>query len=186
MTGVRWSEEDLAAFNARRTRAPASPRRSIHSEPVAHNSGAPDRPDAGAGAGSDKARQPIQRPKGGAKSYPEEELQKACAEILDTRLRADHRWLHIPNQRGTRKAWEQKLFSALGVKAGAADILIFKPDARFVWIELKSDVGTLSEDQQGWRDWCHSIGACWFLVRSEQDLLDACADAGVVLHGAGA
>lgn len=107
------------------------------------------------------------------KARPEEAIQKQVAEYLDWALPAGYRWLHIPNQRGTRSRWENQLLKAMGVKAGAADVLIFTPHGRFVWIELKAPKGILSEEQKDWRDWCRSIGAPWFLCRSLDDMIEA-------------
>lgn len=115
----------------------------------------------------------VERAKRAKKNYPEEEIQKQVAQYLDWALPPGFRWLHIPNQRGTRKQWENALLKAMGVKAGAADCLIFTDTGRFIWIELKSNEGSLSKDQRAWRDWCHSIGVPWFLCRSVQDVFEA-------------
>jgi hypothetical protein len=108
------------------------------------------------------------------------------ASFLDWALVPPARWLHIPNG-GKRDAREAARLKGMGVKAGAADVLILSPSWKrdghweFVWIELKSATGSLSRDQKDWRDWCRSIGAPWFLCRSRDDVIAACEDAGVPL-----
>lgn len=113
---------------------------------------------------------------------PEEDLQIATAELLDLGLPQGWRWWHTPNQRGTRKFWEQKLLKALGVKPGVQDVTIVGPNPRLVIIELKSDTGGLSKAQREWRDFYRSIGVPWFLARSLEDVIAACVDAGVPLR----
>jgi hypothetical protein len=122
------------------------------------------------------ARKPVQR--------PEQDLQRAVAEFLDLCLLPPARWLHIPNQVGTRDRYEAELLKAMGVKPGAADVLVLTGAGRFVWIELKSDAGRLSPAQQDWRDWCQSIGAPWFLCRSVADVVEALRSCQVRLRGA--
>lgn len=116
------------------------------------------------------------------KQRPEEVLQIAAAELLDLALPQGWRWWHTPNQRGTRKFWEQQLLKALGVKAGVQDITIVGPDPRLVIIELKAGDGKLSRSQKDWRDFYRSIGVPWFLARSIEDVISSCQDAGVPLR----
>lgn len=123
-----------------------------------------------------------ERPATNCKQRPEEVLQIAVAELLDLGLPQGWRWWHTPNQRGTRKYWEQKLLKALGVKAGIQDVTIVGPDPRLVIIELKSDTGSLSKSQREWRDFYRSIGVPWFLARTIDDVIAACQDAGVPLR----
>lgn len=123
-----------------------------------------------------------ERPAPKSKQRPEEVLQIAVAELLDLGLPQGWRWWHTPNQRGTRKFWEQQLLKALGVKAGIQDVTIVGPDPRLVIIELKSGTGSLSKAQREWRDYYRSIGVPWFLARSIEDVIAACQDAGVPLR----
>lgn len=78
---------------------------------------------------------------------PEEVLQRAVAAFLDMALPDDAAWFHVPNQRGTRKRWENALLKALGVKAGVPDCcIVYRGRAAF--IELKASGGGLSETQK--------------------------------------
>lgn len=157
MQGVRWSEEDLKAHQARMG----------GHKPV---------PAASAPVPADAAA--VSRPK---LKRPEQELQIAQVAFLEWALIAPWRFLHIPNG-GFRTAAEAGVMKAMGQKPGAADLLILGPRWPFVWIENKSKEGRLSEDQKDWREWCHQIGAAWFLCRSLDDLINACADAGIPLR----
>lgn len=114
---------------------------------------------------------------------PEEDLQKQQVEYLEWALAPPWRFLHIPNQKGTRATWENKLLKAMGVQDGAADLLFLGPPCRFVWIENKAGKNGLSDAQKDWRDWCLAIGAQWYLCRSLDALVAACEDAGIPLRG---
>jgi hypothetical protein len=94
------------------------------------------------------------------------------AEYLDWALPGDFRWLHIPNGE-KRDPIIAAILKRMGVKQGAADVLILRPVGLFVWIELKSNTGSLSRPQREWRDWCRAIGAPWFLCRSLDDVIEA-------------
>jgi hypothetical protein len=152
MQGVRWSEDDLKAHQARMGRT----------HPV---------PAAPACVSADA---PVSRPKRG---HPEDDLQRQVAEFLDLALPHPLKWLHIPNG-GKRDPVVAAILKAFGTKEGAADCLILgwmTPEGRptFIWIELKSPTGSLSPPQREWRDWCRSIGAPWFLCRSLDDVIAA-------------
>lgn len=135
-----------------------------------------------AGDGSNCTGGTQARPRGASGKKPlthsrdaplENPLQKAVADFLDLALPPPLKWIHVPNGELRDPAAAGKL-KAMGVKKGAADVLILGfQGSRFIWIELKSRSGRLSEDQKAWRDWCLSIGAPWFLCRSLEDVRDA-------------
>ncbi len=101
----------------------------------------------------------------------EDEIQIAAMRFLDIALPSPLRAMHIPNG-GSRNEFEAGKLKAMGVKAGAADILILGWRV-FIWIELKSRTGKLRTEQAEWRDWCVAIGAPWFLCRSVEDVAEA-------------
>lgn len=158
MQGVRWSEEDLKAHKAR-----LAGHKPVPAEPAL--------------VPADAAPAPKRK-----LNRPEQDLQIKQVEFLEWALVAPWRFLHIPNG-GYRTPAEAAIMKAMGQKEGAADILFLGPRWPFVWIENKSDTGRLSEAQKEWRAWCQIIGAPWFLCRSLDDLIAACADARVPLRG---
>jgi len=68
------------------------------------------------------------------------------------------------------KPWASQLASKMGVKRGVPDLTLraIGPDGkgRICWIELKSEVGSLSEPQKEFRDRTQAGGWPWYLVRS--------------------
>lgn len=110
----------------------------------------------------------------------------SIVEFLDYTLPAPLKAFHFANgeKRSKRDAGRLK---AMGVKPGAADIIILgwmrTGVPTFIWFEVKSGEGRLSKSQKGWRDWCISIGAPWYLVRSIADAEYALLDLGIPLRG---
>ena len=125
-----------------------------------------------------------------AKRAPPRDLETpihiSIVEFLDLVLPEPLKALHFANggKRGKREAGRLR---AMGVKAGAADIIILgwmkSGVPSFIWFEVKSDEGSLSQSQKDWRDWCAAIGAPWFLVRSIADAEDALKWLGIPLRG---
>ena len=99
------------------------------------------------------------------RNRPEEDLHRSVADYLDLALPSDAIWWHTPNQRGTRKAWENKLLKALGVRAGFPDIAILWRGHLYC-IELKSSTGRASKEQQELMDRLRQSGASVTICRT--------------------
>ena len=162
MQGVRWTEEELAAHNARRSNLRVVP---AAAAPVSA-------PDQAVPAGPAKRAKP---------KRPEQDLHKACVQLLNAALLPFWRVVHVPNG-GQRSPIEAAIMSSMGVRKGFPDLILLGPN-RFVVIELKAPGGRgLTAEQAEWRDWFQHIGAMWFLVRSTEELEAACQDAGIPLR----
>ena len=105
------------------------------------------------------------------RNRPEEQLQKAVAQYLDLVLPKDAVWWHTPNQRGTRKGWENKMLSAMGVKAGVPDCVILW-NKRLYCVELKAPREYLSDAQKDMHDRLRRAGAKITLARCLEDVED--------------
>jgi|OM-RGC.v1.022194113 VRR-NUC domain. len=107
----------------------------------------------------------------------EHQIQRLLARYLDSHPATSGRWLHVPNERASRK--QRRFLAGQGVKPGAPDVLIFaRPGlvlARGVAIELKRRRGgRLSAAQsqwltalrgEGWRaECCRGLRAAMELV----------------------
>lgn len=125
---------------------------------------------------ADLALLPDERPKGKdktervkasdlAKYKTEDQIQIEVARWLDHRLPKNWRWYHCPNG-GFRKKATAGRFKAMGLKAGVPDIIICRPDAPDIWIELKSFGGVLQTSQKEWRDWAKAHDRPFFVARS--------------------
>jgi hypothetical protein len=201
MQGVRWTDEDLAAHRAKMaghkaatgvvarpagaTRIPAGPPAAPVSARTESSAGlevgGPDAtPESSAVAG---ALGPIPKRK---RRHPEQDFQKDCIKFLDAALMPYWRVVHVPNG-GTTGGHKAKIIGgirkAMGLREGYPDLTLLGPN-RFVVIELKAPGtrGGLSDAQKEWRDWFQHIGMHWFLVRSHDELVAACQDAGVPLR----
>lgn len=119
-----------------------------------------------------------------ARPDPEEEVQYAVARVLDA---LGVLWCHPPNEALQRGGLVYGgIQVALGVKTGVPDVLIFEAPPPWVGvaIELKSQVGKPSPDQQRWlealklRRW--RVAVC----RGVEDALDELRGMGWDVDGA--
>jgi hypothetical protein len=102
---------------------------------------------------------------------PEQELQKQIARVLDTVLKPEVVWFHVPNG-GKRSAVEGAIFKAMGVKPGIPDIIItwLGPDGPLVLaIELKAGKGKPSDNQVIMMD---RLSQCGWIVREARSVVD--------------
>lgn len=88
----------------------------------------------------------------------EHEEQQALAQWLDLVV-GPRAWCHVPNG-GARRKVEAARMTAIGVKPGVPDILIFRrpplrPEARGVAIELKRQRGSRTTSAQ--EDWLREL-----------------------------
>lgn len=74
---------------------------------------------------------------------PEEKLQRALVQRLRLRLEPPWMFWATPNQKGTRKAWEQAMLTALGVRAGIPDLFVLGPGPVLIGLECKAPPETL-------------------------------------------
>ena len=77
---------------------------------------------------------------------PEEELQRAVVQFLKMAC-PTALWFAVPNQRGTRKRWENEMLVAMGVRAGVPDLVFVLPGGRVGFIELKAAKGRMETSQ---------------------------------------
>lgn len=72
---------------------------------------------------------------------------------------------HIPNQL-VRTESLRKIFYALGLRAGAPDLLVFMKGGQVLHIELKAGKNPHLESQKGWQALVEPLGYKYFLVRA--------------------
>lgn len=92
------------------------------------------------------------------RNRPEEELQKAVTAYLNLALPSDAVFFHVPNQRGTRSAFENQLLKTLGVCAGFPDMAILWRGSLFC-LELKAPKGRLTQTQKDLHKRLRAAGA---------------------------
>jgi hypothetical protein len=88
---------------------------------------------------------------------PEQTLQRAVIAHLQWRARPGVWWCHLANG-GWRSPIEAKIFKALGVVAGAPDLLIVA-DGRAYFLELKAPRGRVSAAQHECHEALRAAGA---------------------------
>lgn len=125
---------------------------------------------------------------------PEETLQRAIVQHL--RLRLEPPWLFwaTPNQKGTRKAWEQAILKALGVQAGIPDLFVLGPGPVLIGLEVKAPpaVGkrgvskakpVLNDAQKAMFPRLAGLGVPVIVVRDVDDAIAALSSLGAKFRG---
>lgn len=100
-------------------------------------------------------------------------LMEWCAVMLATL--PDLRWLyHVPNG-GKRGPIEAKIMKGMGVKPGVLDYHLPVPRKGCcgLWIEMKSDTGRLTAEQQVWREGLTELGHRVIVARHWQEAAEA-------------
>ena len=105
----------------------------------------------------------------------ENKIQIAILAYLRAVLHKSAIVLHIPNE-GQRSKATSGLLSQLGLLPGAADLLVIAPGPLTFFIECKTDIGRISEEQFEFRDACIGLSVPYFIARSIDDVQAALAD----------
>lgn len=119
---------------------------------------------AGIGDPSKFALPSVKNKRTSSRNHPEDDLQLACVEWNEhnaRRLPLLDWMFHVPNG-GYRNKIEAKRFSRMGVKPGVADLILPFPSPGMTYkglgLELKSQTGRLTRDQQKWLNNAHKHG----------------------------
>lgn len=95
----------------------------------------------------------------------EQGIQKSIVEMLDVVLARGWLYYHCPNGEERSKVTAAILIG-LGVKRGIADLMFISPAALTHAMEVKRPNGTLTKEQEQFRDYCRAVGAPWAVVES--------------------
>lgn len=101
---------------------------------------------------------------------PEQTLQRAVLAHLQWRARAGVWWCHLANG-GWRSPIEAKILKALGVVAGAPDLLIVA-DGRAYFLELKAPRGRVSAAQRECHEALRAAGAAVAIADNIDEALE--------------
>lgn len=110
----------------------------------------------------------------------ERELHRDVARYFD-HLEGDLFAAHIPNGE-KRSRLTASILVGMGVKAGVADFVVLLDSGRTLWLELKTDRGTLSPAQREFRATCGRLRHTYCVVRSVADVHAALTMMGVTLR----
>jgi hypothetical protein len=116
---------------------------------------------------------------GMAMNRPEEQLHRACADLLRLyEARGLLAFCHVPNGFGRTPA-EAGIAKALGQRAGVPDLLVWLPGGRSFGLELKAGKRPLSPAQQTWHATMATLGHRVAVCRSIEDMQAALGAEGV-------
>lgn len=82
-------------------------------------------------------------------------------------------YFHIPNERNGGIV-DSRRMKAGGVVKGAPDLLVYEPNKKHHWLELKTPTGRRSIEQECMEDIAKRLGIDYRLVRSVDDIKDIC------------
>jgi|GEM_PF-3495020 len=77
-------------------------------------------------------------------------------------------WFHVPNE-GKRSVMAGRELKSIGLKAGVADYVLIFP-SKTIFVEVKSEKGTLSASQEEFRKDVESKGYRYVVVRNIDEL----------------
>lgn len=121
-------------------------------------------------------RGPYQRRKPNAN--PEAKLQATVVQYLKLALPADVLWTATLNGISMTMFARTKA-KAQGMRPGISDLIVVIPGKGARFIELKSDVGRLSDEQ---KEWAAALRSWWATCRSVEEVADALTSWGIQLR----
>ena len=96
---------------------------------------------------------------------------KIQADICQALQAAGHYFFSVPNESGGRSTVGQMHLVAMGLRAGAADLVVVLPAGEVVFLEVKNATGKQSPRQEHFQKRVESLGHKYFVVRSPEDAL---------------
>jgi hypothetical protein len=101
---------------------------------------------------------------------PEEQLHRAVVQLLQVYQNRGLLTFCHPYNGGFRTKAEAGIGRALGVRAGVADLLVWKQGGGHFAIELKAGSGKLSPAQTAWHGTLSGLGHRIYVCRSVDDV----------------
>lgn len=101
---------------------------------------------------------------------PEQVLHFACVQLLSVLCCTGKlSYFHTPNA-AKRSKFQSMLLNKLGVRAGVPDLIVFLPNSRVLFIELKASKGRISEKQIMFHVELMQLGYAVSIIRSIDEL----------------
>jgi hypothetical protein len=100
----------------------------------------------------------------------EDKLQVAGVEYLTLVLDPKRYLVVAIRNEGKRSAVEGALAKAMGLRPGMTDLQIIGPGGSVWLIELKTETGTISDEQKSVHAWCAANGVPYAVCRSLDDV----------------
>jgi hypothetical protein len=98
----------------------------------------------------------------------EHNLQKSVASYLNNheKLFKSFTWFHVPNSLRASRSQAAR-HKSYGMRAGVPDVIIFTPEGKTIFIELKVKKGTLSAQQKRFHEKLSSLGHKVYLIKTD-------------------
>jgi len=103
-------------------------------------------------------------------STSEFRFQVSVKKLLERTAPSNVIWFHVPNGEKRSRRTGGKL-KKMGVRRGVPDFAFVLPSGQAAFLELKTDDGTPSQEQNDFADSCARIGAPYAVARSIDDAI---------------
>lgn len=115
-----------------------------------------------------------------ARKAPEELLQESVCQHLDLLERTGRLlWFHVPNSGMHHVSFRVKM-KRLGLRSGVPDLCIIPKIGPVLFIELKSEDGRVSEEQEAWLEKLPLFGCPVAVCRSLDEVRQFLFETGVI------
>ena len=111
--------------------------------------------------------------------FSEHALQVAVVEYMTLMVRPELYWSAIPNG-GKRNLSVAVKLKREGLKPGSPDLYVMLPDGKIAWLELKVKGGSLSIEQQAFRNVCKRLGHHWVVAKTLDEVIVFLASLGAL------
>jgi elongation factor P hydroxylase len=98
---------------------------------------------------------------------PEARLQ---ADIVQWLQSEGYYFCSIPNEAKGRSAVGQMQLIAMGLRPGAADMVVILPEGRVVWVEVKDEKGKQSPSQIKFENRVRELGHNYYVVKNIEQI----------------
>lgn len=96
----------------------------------------------------------------------EYQIQIKLINYLKSKKLSKLRFFHIPNQ-GVRSMKYKMLLAQMGMKSGCPDLILEFKGGKIVYIELKTQKGSLSKSQKLWQNVSNALKTPHYILKGE-------------------
>ena len=111
--------------------------------------------------------------------FSEHALQTVVADYMTLAVKPELYWSAIPNG-GKRNLSVAVKLKREGLKPGSPDLYVMLPDGKIAWLELKVKGGSLSIEQQAFRNVCKRLGHHWAVAKTLDEVIAFLASLGAL------
>lgn len=109
------------------------------------------------------------------------QLQIKLVEYLKQKKLSRFRFYHVPNQ-GIRSIKYQSILTKMGLKSGCPDLILEFEGGKIVYLEIKTQTGTLSKAQKLWKNISDALKTPHYVIKGDLNCLKKEVDRVIAKH----